>query len=569
MELGMEIVVGAIVLLVVLLAVGYITKKKYYKEIDRLEARKLNLMNRPVLDEMAKIKQLNMTGQTEELFERWRQEWDDIVTVQLPNVDEMLFDAEEYADRYRFQTAKKVHAEIESTLDHVEQQIDSILQELSELIGSEEKNRLEIAGLLEKYKEAKKNILAHRHNYGESSQRLEELLDSTSEKLTQYEDLTVHGNYLEAREVVLQLSAEMDSLLVKMEKIPDLLTEVQTIVPSQLDELAEGFKEMKETGFILDHLQMDKELARLRDEVKTYASFLKNAEAEEVESGIQEMKEKIDLLYDLLETEVHSKHYMVANQSGMEERLADLKKSNEGLKTETETVQSSYQLLENELETLQEFEKKLGQLEKRFDLLHTKAEEGQSAFSLLSEELKEIERQLTEVQTSQQTFSERLCSLRKDELDAREKIAALKKKINEIIRLVQKSKMPGIPNDFEMLYSLANEHIEDVYKSLKEKPLNMKSVQRRLLEAEDTVSHLFERTVEHIENAQLAEKIIQYGNRYRGRYQSVRSGLDSAEQAFRNYEYRSAMEQAATAVEEVEPGALQRIEEMMNTEDNN
>ncbi|MDF2791644.1 MAG: septation ring formation regulator EzrA, partial [Neobacillus sp.] len=34
--------------------------------MDRLEAWKIDLFNRPILDEMSKVKQLNMTGQTEE-----------------------------------------------------------------------------------------------------------------------------------------------------------------------------------------------------------------------------------------------------------------------------------------------------------------------------------------------------------------------------------------------------------------------------------------------------------------------------------------------------------------------
>ena len=46
-------------------------KRKYYSEVDRYESWKIDIMNRPVLDEMSKVKQLNMTGQTEELFERW------------------------------------------------------------------------------------------------------------------------------------------------------------------------------------------------------------------------------------------------------------------------------------------------------------------------------------------------------------------------------------------------------------------------------------------------------------------------------------------------------------------
>lgn len=86
----------------------------------------------------------------------------------------------------------------------------------------------------------------------------------------------------------------------------------------------------------------------------------------------------------------------------------------------------------------------------------------------------------------------------------------------------------------------------------------MKSVQSHLFEATDTVDHLYSRTEEHIENARLAEQVIQYGNRYRGQHPQLRADLDKAEKAFRNYEYRSSLEQAAAAVEKVEPGALKK-----------
>ena len=85
---------------------GYFFKKKYFKEIDRLEKWKLDIMNRPILDELSKVKQLKMNGETEEMFEHWRSEWDAIITVHMPDVEEFLFDAEEYVDKYRFKKSK-------------------------------------------------------------------------------------------------------------------------------------------------------------------------------------------------------------------------------------------------------------------------------------------------------------------------------------------------------------------------------------------------------------------------------------------------------------------------------
>lgn len=66
----MEYIIGVIVILLCLYLTGYFLKKKHYKEIDRLETWKMDITDRPVLDEMSRVKKLNMTGQTEELFER-------------------------------------------------------------------------------------------------------------------------------------------------------------------------------------------------------------------------------------------------------------------------------------------------------------------------------------------------------------------------------------------------------------------------------------------------------------------------------------------------------------------
>ena len=41
-----------------------------------------------------------------------------------------------------------------------------------------------------------------------------------------------------------------------------------------------------------------------------------------------------------------------------------------------------------------------------------------------------------------------------------------------------------------------------------------------------------------MENARLAEKVIQYGNRYRSQYPSVSKALTEAEKSFRDFDYQ-------------------------------
>lgn len=566
MKYGVELVISAIIFVIIIVIIGYMIRKKYYKEIDQLEARKMETMNKPVVEELAKLKQLNMTGKTEELFEKWRQAWDEVITVQLPHIDELLFDAEEYTDKFNFKKVKDTLEKIERDLVHINEQIQKILDELKILTDSEEMNRTDIESLKEKYELAKKRLITESHTFGETAKKLEEILTSAAEKISNYETLTEEGDYIEARSEVVALTEELDGLVYRMGKIPDLLTDCQTIIPSQKDELLQGYEEMLEQGYFLDHIKMESMMEKMDKELKAYKEFLIQTEVDEVVEGLEEIKEQIDLLYDLLEKEVYARHHVLQKNERTESYLNKLQETNEELKSETDLVQESYQLLDNDLNVPQDLEKSLGQLLRRYELLKAKMQEDQSAFTSLSEELNEIESGLEKLETKQQLFAERLQSLRKDELEARKKITELKKKVNDIARVVQKSRMPGLPSDIESLYEQASEQIEDVFKSLLEKPLNMKSVQSHLFEATDTVDHLYSRTDEHIENARLAEQVIQYGNRYRARYPQFRTDLEKAEAAFRNYEYRSSLEQAAAAVEKVEPGALKKIEEMFNEE---
>jgi septation ring formation regulator len=163
------------------------------------------------------------------------------------------------------------------------------------------------------------------------------------------------------------------------------------------------------------------------------------------------------------------------------------------------------------------------------------------------------------IQEEQENFALKLQALRKDEFEARETLRELTKKVGETIRLVSKSNIPGLPEDYKYLLEDTNESIQNVKLQLQEKPLNISALNQYLEIAVLTVEKLSNTTVELIENVMLAEKAIQYGNRYRSQYPSVSKGLSDAENAFRLFEYQEALEQAATSLESIDPGVLKKI----------
>ncbi len=559
----MQYIIGGILLVLIVFLTGFFVRKKYYAEVDRYESWKIDIMNRPVSDELSKVKQLNMTGQTEELFERWRQGWDEIVAVQLPEVEELLFDAEEHTDKFRFNKTKATLSRIHEILTGTETKIETILKELDELIGSEEKNREEIQTLQEEYRKSKKQLLAYRHTYGSTAKPIETILDEMGKQIERFEELTEQGNYIEAREMVLGLSEKMRETAYKMEAIPKLLTECENVLPVQISELEAGYEGMKEEGYILDHVEVEEKAAALKASLVSHVTDLGELKVEGVEEGLKEMKETIESFYDILEKEVHAKHFIGQYKDATTESLIKAKEENEDIQAELRIVQQAYHLRDEALTIPKDLEHKIIQLSKRHELIMKKEEEQGAPYSNLSDELKDIRSSLDELNREQEEFNLYLQTMRKDELATREKIHELKKKVAEASRMISKSNAPGLPQGYKDLLDEVHNKIEQVNVSLTEKPLNMKFVQETLLAAEDTVDHFYKKTDELIEDVVLSERVIQYGNRYRSRYSSVHDGLRNAEEAFRQYEYRRALEEAATTLEKVEPGALKKIEKML------
>lgn len=555
----MEFVLGFVILILAFFLIGYFFKKKRYTDIDHLEEWKMQIMNRPVLEELLKVKQLNMTGETEKLFEKWRNDWDEIVAIQMPDVEELLFDAEECIDKFRFKQSSEIQKEIKDKLSKIEISIKKILDELNELVGSEEKNRLEIEELKESYRVAKKHLLAHGHNFGKAADRLERELESMLEYFKLFGDATESGNYLQAREYVLKIKTIVADVNEKMRLIPELLVECQSTLPSNIAELTEGVNEMVEKGYVLEHLDYPAIAIKMEQQIETYVDFLEKAEIVDVVKGVEEIRENISVLYDMLEKEVNSKLYINQAKNDIQENVSKVSFENEKLKAEISTIRNSYHITEEEIEIQRKLEKQIASINRQSEQLNANLENDQFSYSILAERMKELEQLLIDAKNEQTVFLQKLHDLRKDELESRGKMKELRTKLQQSAKWIKQYNVPGVPEDYKELISEAKEALDDVEEKLKETPLDMTSVQIFLEKAVSSTEKFEEMTKELIENMMLAEKVIQYANRYRSRYSGVQSVLQSAEEKFRKYEFAAALEEAAAVLEKIEPGILKEM----------
>lgn len=541
-------------------------RRKHTAIIEQLENEKLQIQNNPINEEISKVKSLNMNGETEEMFERWRNSWDEVNDVHMTKIDSLLFDAEDQINRLRFKKATLIEREIEGYIEKCEQEKNQILDELNELIGSEEKNRIEIEQLKEYYRSARKTLLAHQHSFGVALPSLEQRLELFVQKFEEFDTLTKEGNYLQAREIVINLNHESQETFNYINDVPTILTELQVKLPGAIQELRSGQREMEEQSYYLRHLELTEALDQLEKEFVTLKGELAQLNLAVVKPRVLEINEEIDRFYDLLEKEVIAKNYVEQNCERLFGSITNVIQSTKMVSDEAAFVQQSYHLNEKDLEIPKVALKQLEALQRRYELLTMRVADEKSAYSSLQEELLVISEELERIHEEQERLSNTMKNLRIDENKARAKVEELKKMLQETDRILNKANMPGIPKEMDARLDEAAEYIYVVIQSLQEVPLNMGVVHSNLAATELCIEEVHAKAHEMIENVILIERIIQYGNRYRATNQRLNERLKDAEEAFHQCRYTKALEDAGTAVEEMEPGALKRIQAMVSGE---
>lgn len=564
MSAALPIFLAGLVIIIILIGIGQYYRKKVYQEVDKLESWKISISNRPITDELSKVKNLNMTGETELLFEKWREQWDNIVGIEIPKIDEILFDAEEYINKYQIQKSRKEIEQGKKVLENAEKQIEEILVELKELIGSEEKNSQEIQNLKDLYRDTQKTLLAHHFAFDEAEPKLSALLNDVKKLFVSYEDATEQGNYLQAREVVLTIERDLHNLREMMETVPTLLIEAETSLLTQLEDMMSGYRDMKNQSFVLEHLMIEKEYGELKLKLEEVVESVVNLEIEYAKSGINNVKERMEQIYDQLEVEVLAKNYLQNELWNVHDLLQTVQEANKSTKEETLFVQQSYQIQEKDLESQRYIEKQLSIMHKRYNVIQLKYAEMNIAFSVLKHELEDIKEQIVDLQELQQHYIVTLSTLRKEELAAREYIEEMKKQLSDSKIMLKHSNLPGLPENYLKKLKKTTESISTVIFRLEDKPLNMIKVNETLSIAKEDVSVFINETNEIIEQAMLVEKMIQYGNRYRTSNVRVSNQLSVAEELFRDFNYSQALEEAAAAIEIAEPGGVKRLEMLLN-----
>lgn len=559
-----SIIIAIIILLAIVVicyAIAMVLRKQTENRILALEKRKEDLFDLPVQEEVDAVKKLHLVGQSQTVFREWNQKWIDLSANSFADLENHIFEAEQLNDSFRFIRARSSVDASEGQIQLMEEDVQSIRDGISELTRQETINSSKIQDSLDLYDTLRSEIADNAGKYGVAITELQVQLKNIETEFTQFVDLNSTGDPIEASEVLETAEEHTIALGAIADRIPALVDELTQTYPAQLEELTEGYESFKAQDLKLpDSAKVDDRLQEISDDLAQAMIFLENFELDRADAQLEKMKLNLDGLYEIFSEEYQARRDVANNAAIIKDYLAHTRTNNKNLLLEIDHVSQNYILTGNEMGLVRGFQEELETLDLGVNEILDVIKENAQPYSLLGKEVDIIISTLDDIEKNQVKISSDLQNLRKQEKVAQDVADTFDREIRILKRYVEKRNLPGLPQAYLDKFFATSERVQTLFKELNKVKVNIDGVNHLVDVTTEDVANLKDATDEMVDKARLAEDLMQYANRYKTTNERVAKSIGRAYQLFeRDRNYASSFEEISVALDEVEPGASERI----------
>ncbi|HFE6736415.1 septation ring formation regulator EzrA [Staphylococcus aureus] len=551
------------IIVIILIAVGVLFYLRSNKRqiIEKAIERKNEIETLPFDQNLAQLSKLNLKGETKTKYDAMKKDNVESTNKYLAPVEEKIHNAEALLDKFSFNASQSEIDDANELMDSYEQSYQQQLEDVNEIIALYKDNDELYDKCKVDYREMKRDVLANRHQFGEAASLLETEIEKFEPRLEQYEVLKADGNYVQAHNHIAALNEQMKQLRSYMEEIPELIRETQKELPGQFQDLKYGCRDLKVEGYDLDHVKVDSTLQSLKTKLSFVEPLISRLELEEANDKLANINDKLDDMYDLIEHEVKAKNDVEETKDIITDNLFKAKDMNYTLQTEIEYVRENYYINESDAQSVRQFENEIQSLISVYDDILKEMSKSAVRYSEVQDNLQYLEDHVTVINDKQEKLQNHLIQLREDEAEAEDNLLRVQSKKEEVYRRLLASNLTSVPERFIIMKNEIDHEVRDVNEQFSERPIHVKQLKDKVSKIVIQMNTFEDEANDVLVNAVYAEKLIQYGNRYRKDYSNVDKSLNEAERLFKNNRYKRAIEIAEQALESVEPGVTKHIEE--------
>ncbi|WP_241957154.1 septation ring formation regulator EzrA, partial [Staphylococcus devriesei] len=554
-------ILAIIVIILIVIGIMFYLRSNKRKIVEEAEERKLKVQRLPFEENLEKLSNLNLKGETRTKYDAFKQDTLDYTNNYLAPVEEKIHDAEIQLDKFQFSGAQSDIDDAHDLMDRYEEGYRAQVEEVDEIVALHKENEEVFEKCKTDYRGMKRDVLANRHQFGEAAAPLEKRIESFEPELEQYTTLKEEGNYVQAHNHIMGLNQSINEIKDYMDEIPELIREAQKELPGQFQDLKYGCRDLKVNGYDLDHVKIDGTLQSLKTELNFVEPMISRLELDNANDKLEQINNKLDEMYDLIEHEVKAKNEVEETKEQITDELFKAREMNYTLRTEIDYIRENYFINESDVHSIRQHENEIQNLVAVYDDILKEMAKSAVRYSEVKDNLEYLDDHVKVINEKQETLQNHLIQLREDEADAEDNLLRVQSKKEEVYRRLLASNLPSVPERFIIMKNEIDHEVRATNDQFSERPIHVKQLKDKVSKIVIQMNTFEEEANDVLVNAVYAERLIQYGNRYRKDHNNVDKSLNEAERLFKNNRYKRSIEISEQALESVEPGITKYIED--------
>ena len=482
----------------------------------------------------------------------------DSVQESLKECGVLLAEADDLLYVHKNKAASRKMNALQKNLELCSNAANAVNQVLDEILEQESEQRGQINVLKEKFRAIKKLFADNRNAYHQSDEYIEKRFDAIEKKFSLFEEWMFASEFDKAHEQQNEIAKEIAELSDQLHVLPNLYEQARGVLPKAIDEIGLRYAQIKNKGVFLDHLEVQKNMDIISDQLKENIAKLRNGIVLDVKGNLNALGERLLSLQDLI---VREDDAYTEIQEGMESTFQLIRSNNEAF----EEIVLLYRRV-NERFGFEDWSTRLENAQTQLEQMNVlrrkvekRAMENVIASSTQLLEYRELVKGAQLFAKDINTMKKQLTTACSDEERAKKQLIKLQLILNEVRLKTACHRLPSISAQFNSDLEEGDSLIQRVKTVLENSPLDVQELNADLQEAIDFVYKLYNNANNLVGIAIMVENAIVFGNRYRSSFSEIDSELTRAELSFQNGEYTKALKIAIQCIEKMHPGIYEKL----------
>lgn len=554
------IVIAVIIVVILVVAFMLITNRRQLKEIEAID-KLVNKIEKMHLErDIDRLDKMDLAGESLTTLNTWRKSYQEASTAKIPEVQHLVEEAADQNSNYHLFKARKNIKQAREIIKPTFEDARNTKAVFTELLESNRENQVQYESLIKTYREIRKMVLADSFDYGVALEQLENELAAMDSDFDEAKNLSSQGDHVEAKRVLSKIRMDLSNLQEELPKIREGHHQIESTFQDQLRELSTTYKNMLSEKYYITEVNILEEIKKIHTEIDKARDLLADLKMNELAEQNKKISNQIDALYSVLAKEYKARPFVEENQSKMFTLISHQQSASKKLVEKLKHIDESYELTHGELDEGKHLEQEVNDMSRQYTVQTQNIADGKGVYSQIQDSWLRMLDRLREIDEEQKKMSQDVDGLYDSENVANDSINHFKQEVSLVYRRLQRRNLPGNPDSFVQMYTLVVNEIGHVSEELSRVRINMERISDELIQISDDVERLKREADDIINSANLVELTLQYSNKYSSN-EAIKRAQQKALRLYQNdYNYKKALDTIATAIEKVEPGAYQRLE---------